>query len=89
MAYPIGRSGFQLGAVMLRPKNQVRAELYISGDRAKAFFGLLKDQKVPIEQELGYPLEWEELPSRRDCRVSSYLNEADPENEADWPRQRS
>ena len=34
-----------------------------------------------------YPLEWEELPSRRDCRIASYLNSVDPEDEADWPRQ--
>ena len=39
-------------------------------------------------RELGYQLEWEELPSKRDCRISSYLNDVDPENEADWPRQR-
>src|SRR5262249_46601310 len=30
MSYPIGRSGFNLGATMIRPKNQIRAELYIS-----------------------------------------------------------
>lgn len=87
MAYRIGRSGFHLGAVMIRPRNQVRAELYISGDRAKAFFGLLKTQKDAIERELGYPLDWEDLPSRRDCRISSYLKDVDPEDEADWPRQ--
>jgi hypothetical protein len=87
MAYPIGRSGFHLGAVMVRPKQQVRSELYISGDAAKAFFHLLLEQKEAVEQELGYPLEWEELPSRRDSRISAYLNNVDPENEQDWPRQ--
>ena len=29
----------------------------------------------------------EELPLRRDCRVAVYLNDVEPENEADWPRQ--
>ena len=87
MPYSIGRSAFNLGAVMIRPKNQIRSELYISGDRAKAFFALLKRQKDEIERELGYQLEWEELPSRRDCRVSSYLNDVDPADESDWPRQ--
>jgi hypothetical protein len=87
MSFPIGRSGFNLGAVMIRPKKQVRAELYISGDRAKAFLALLQRQKDAVERELGYPLEWDELPSRRDCRISSYLNDVDPEDEADWPRQ--
>jgi hypothetical protein len=87
MAYSVGRSDFHLGAVMIRPKKQIRPELYISGDRAKTFFELLKRQKDTIERELGYRLEWEEMPVRRDCRISSYLNEVDPEDEADWPRQ--
>jgi len=87
MSHSVGRSGFGVNAVMIRPKRQVRSELYISGDRAKAFLALLKQQKDAIEAELGYALEWEELPSRRDSRISSYLNDVDPENEADWPRQ--
>jgi hypothetical protein len=87
MAYPIGRSNFYLGAVMIRPKNQVRAELYISGEQAKGFLTSLKTQREAIERELGYALEWEELPSRRDCRIACYFNQVDPENEADWPRQ--
>lgn len=87
MAYPIGRTGFHLGAVMVRPKRQVRAELYLSGDLAKAHFALLRQQREEIERELGFSLEWEELPEGRDCRISSYLNDVDPEGEHDWPRQ--
>lgn len=40
-----------------------------------------------IEEELGYRLEWEELPARRDSRISIYLSNVDPEEERDWPRQ--
>jgi len=87
MSFPIGRSHFHLNAVMIRPEQRIRAELYIAGDRAKAFFGLLKRQKQAIEQELGFALEWEELPSQQDCRISLYHNGVDPEDEADWPRQ--
>jgi hypothetical protein len=58
-----------------------------SGEQAKAFLASLKTQREAIEGELGYPLEWEELPSRRDCRIASYFNDVDPENEADWLRQ--
>jgi hypothetical protein len=87
IGYSIGRTGFSLSAVMIRPKNQVRAELYISGASAKDYFGLLRMQRDMIEHELGYGLEWEELPSRQDCRIAAYLNNADPENESDWPRQ--
>ena len=87
MGYSIGRTGFNLGAVMIRPKRQIRVELYIAGDQAKAFFHLLREQQRSLEQELGYPLEWEELPTRRDSRVSVYMRNVDPEDERDWPRQ--
>lgn len=87
MSYSIGRSTFSLGAVMIRPKRQIRAELYTSGEQAKAFFHLLKEQRQVIEQELGYQLDWEELPSRRDSRVSISLMSTDPEDQRDWPRQ--
>jgi hypothetical protein len=50
------------------------------------FFCLVITAPV-IERALGYPLEWEDLPSKRDCRTACYLNGADPEDESDWPRQ--
>ena len=56
-------------------------------DKAKSYFKFLERQKEAIEKELGYPLEWEELSSRRDSRISSYLTNIDVEDESDWPRQ--
>lgn len=87
MSYSIGRSGFGVNASQSRPKRQVRAELYISNQHAKAFFHLLHAQKAAIEAELGYPLEWEELPAGKDTRILAALKDTDPEDEADWPRQ--
>jgi hypothetical protein len=87
MSYPIGRSGITLSPVMVRPKRQVRADLYLSGNKAKAFFHLLAQQKAEIERDLGFALDWEELPDGKDSRISVSLNDADPEDEADWPRQ--
>jgi hypothetical protein len=86
MSYSIGRSNMYLGAVMIRPKKRIQAELYLSGGHAKAFFHLLLRDKVPIEKDLGYALEWEELPEGQDSRIAVYLD-ADPEDRADWPRQ--
>lgn len=87
MSYPIGRSEMHLGAVMIGPKKRIRAELYLSTENAKAFFHLLNEQKAEVEAELGYPLEWEELPDRRDSRIAVYLDQTDPEDRDDWPRQ--
>ena len=87
MPYYIGRSGFHLSAVTIRPKRKIRSELYIKGSRAKVHFRLLREQREVIEQELGYPLEWEELPAGQDSRIAIYLGDVDPKDEQDWPRQ--
>jgi len=39
-----------------------------------------------IEAELGYALFWEELQGK-DMRISVALNNLDPEDQLDWPRQ--
>ena len=67
-------------------RNRIRAELYLQGANAKAFFGLLKSQTEAIEHELGYPLEWEELPAGQDSRISVVLDDANPKNNDDWKR---
>jgi hypothetical protein len=87
MSYAIGRSGFGINAAMARPKRLVRAELYISNPNAKAFYHLLHAQKSEIEADLGYLLDWEELPEGSDTRISTSLTQIDPEDQADWPRQ--
>jgi len=87
MGFPTGRSRFHLNAVMVRPKNQIRAELYLGGVHAKTYFKLLFAQKDAIERELGYPLQWEELPQGQDSRISSYLDAVDVEDRDTWPKQ--
>lgn len=87
MNYSIGRTEFALGVATNRYKQWVRAELYVSGAQADAHFHLLQAQKDVIEQKLGYPLQWEHLPSRRDCRIAVYLEDTNAEDRADWPRQ--
>ena len=87
MAYGIGRGGFHLGAATERLKNLIRVELHLSGNNAKRHFSLLEQEKEKIEQELGYALKWEELPGDRDSRISFYLENVNPEDESDWPRQ--
>jgi hypothetical protein len=67
----------------------VRAEIYLGGTNAKAFYWLLEKQRDAIEQELGYKLNWEELPAGQDSRISISLDNAASGNESDWKRQHS
>ena len=87
MQYPIERHNFKLQAVMNIAKRQIRSQLYIGGGSAKAFFHLLAEQREAIEQDLGYPLEWEERSGQLHSRIAAYLDDADPKDEKDWPRQ--
>ena len=76
-----------LSAVMNSSKNWIRAEFYVYGENAKERFKILKPQKDEIERELGYSLEWEELPTKQPSRIAYYLRDVDLWDEADWPRQ--
>jgi len=87
MSFGVGRTNFAVNATMIRPKRQIRVELYITGPHAKTFFAQLKRQKDAIEHELGYALDWEELPTGQDSRIATYLTEVDPDDRGDWPRQ--
>ena len=87
MEYRIGRSGFQLLAVRVPRKKRVRAELNIYSDQAKAYFRLLERQKDEVEKDLGYELEWEELPENKKSRIWVCLDDVDPGDRSDWPRQ--
>ena len=75
-----------LNAVIVVGKKQIRTELYLRGLSAKRFFALLFARRNEIESELGYALDWQELPEGQDCRVALSMD-ADPADEADWPRQ--
>lgn len=87
MSYSIGRSEFSLGTDVLRRRSQIRVNLYTDGAHAEAYFHALESDKAEIERELGTPLTWEQLSNRRACRIALYLDNVDPENRADWPRQ--
>lgn len=87
MTSGIGRSGFHLGAVTQSFDNWIRVELYIGGDRAKEYFHKLQEDLQRIESDFGEKLSWEELPEKKASRIAAYLQDVDPTDEADWPRQ--
>ena len=88
ISYGIGCRGIFLDAVMNTRDKFIRVELYLSGKDAEDRLYLLEQKKNEIEMKLGFPLEWgDQLPTARDRRISYYLRDIDPEDEADWPRQ--
>ena len=86
MSYPIDKASFYIGAAMHTRLNWVKAELYMGGVEAKGSFGRLIRQREAIERELGYSLEWEQLPTKIACRICRYLPDADLKKRDDWKR---
>ena len=69
----IGRSGF--GMSLWLTENRARVECYIrDGNKPDQWntqaFEALKTQRPQIEKIFGNPLQWDELPGRKGCRIS-------------------
>ena len=65
MDYPIGRTNFNLSAVMVRPQRRLTARLYIKGPNAKEHLRRLREESDALENELGEELAWREGPPRQ------------------------
>ena len=80
----IGRSRFALGITANTRDERIGVELYISGDQANDNFDELFGNREEIEKELGFPLEWQNLPKKKACRIVNYKNDSSIEQEANW-----
>ncbi|MGA0777598.1 MAG: DUF4268 domain-containing protein [Gemmobacter sp.] len=89
LPFPIGRTGFQINAVVNRMGRSLRVELYLvqKGMPANHAFDALLSQRAAIEAEYGGPLDWQPLPDKTAARITVHLSDAAIDNRADWPRQ--
>lgn len=85
MNFGIGRTSFLLGALLNTTEERIGVELYINHADAKSFFWQLHADKEAIEGELGFPLEWCELPDRKASRLVRYWQGVNPLDRNRWP----
>ncbi|MEM8787698.1 MAG: DUF4268 domain-containing protein [Pseudomonadota bacterium] len=85
--FGIGRTGCELNASVNSQEKWIRAELALGGPEGKGYFWLLQQDREDIQGEAPFELQWDELPGRLQSRVFVRLDDADPANEDDWPRQ--
>ncbi len=81
----IGRSGFGLNFTVNTRENRLGVELWLPGDEAKQRFAALLAQKEEIEDALGFPLDWQELPDAKASRIACWHESAPLEEEGRWP----
>ena len=82
--FSIGRSGVWLQSAVTSRGKWISASLEVQGPPGKSSYYALLNQRAAIEVELGLPLEWEELPSRKVSRAALYRRNCDFHNETEW-----
>lgn len=86
-SYSVGRANFALVASAAEQNGAVRAELAMTGPTGKTAFARLAAHRPELDAAYGPGLEWDEMPGRKQTRISETLHDVDIWNEADWPRQ--
>lgn len=80
----IGRAGFWLNATANTKDSRLGVELWMPGEDAKACFAKLKEQQANIDRQLGFALDWQELPGSKSCRIATYRPDSPLETEDRW-----
>lgn len=84
MAFPAGRSFCFLAANILLRKRAITVGLTLHSASAKEHFGALLAEREAIEREMGQPLDWLELPHRKESRIE-VQRPAACDDPAAWP----
>jgi uncharacterized protein DUF4268 len=85
--FAIGRSNFWLVAFANFRDLRIGCGLVLSGPEAKAHFRLLEEDKLAIEAEMKTPLDWEELPEKKESHIFLRRHGADASDASLWPEQ--
>ena len=80
----LGRSGFVITSSVNHRTNALGCHIYIECKDAKHRFAQLLAMRNLIEAQLGFPLEWQELPERNACRIAAYRSDGPLEDEGRW-----
>jgi hypothetical protein len=85
--FAIGRSGMHLAATVNSRTKTIAVQLYMHTSEAKSQFKQLLSRKKEIEKQLGFDLEWLELPEKIASVIVYELEGADFNQKNDWKRQ--
>lgn len=81
----IGRAGFAINTTASNKESRLGVEVIINHPEAKKMFHELQEQKSEIEQDLGFELDWQELPEAKSCRIAVWRMQSPVDDEAQWP----
>jgi hypothetical protein len=80
----MGRAGFRLNPTASQQGKRLGVEVYIDHPESKRLFQALAAQREQLEQQLGFALDWQELPEAQACRIASWRPNSPLEEEGSW-----
>jgi hypothetical protein len=83
----IGRANFILSATVHTAEARIAVEVYMTGPDAKNHFKYLHADKYEIENEIGQPLDWREIPKKDASRILLLRPNSDIKDRTQWPIQ--
>jgi hypothetical protein len=70
------------------PAPQVSARvIFKAANNIKSLFDLVAQEKTEIEEEIGFPLEWNRDAGNDECQILVKRDDMDPRDDSDWRRQ--
>ena len=84
MTFGIGRTGFNMHGLLSLRDNRIGVEISMYDANAKDYFNSLLGQKDSIESDFGAPLEWLELPEKKQARIVYYKQNCDLYSRERW-----
>ena len=84
MNFGVGRGGFMLGSILNSRENKIGVELVMNDQNAKPYFHLLHENREAIENELGFEMDWRELPEKISSKLRYLRSECDPLDRDRW-----
>lgn len=87
-SFPLnGAQDFSLVATVNNRDHFIAVAFVMAGSDSKRHFHLLHQYKTQIENEIGSPLEWQELQDKTESRILLRRFGVDPENRRQWQEQ--
>lgn len=84
LSISMGRAGFRLNPTASQQGKRLGVEVYINHPESKRLFQALATQREQLEVQLGFVLDWQELPEAQACRIASWRPNSPLEEEASW-----
>jgi hypothetical protein len=86
-SFSVGRTNFWLEVRLQARESRLNVNIGCGGPDGKAHFCLLEQDREAIESDLGEPLEWCELPNRKQSYIGLSKRNVDPLDRSIWPKQ--